>query len=257
MYYIRTADPLSRTARWIEKLEGGIEHIRDVVIHDSLGIAEELEAEMESLVQSYVCEWKDVVDNPEKQKRFQHFGNDTAGDEAVHFIQERGQKRIPDWATDLDTSETSNDGDAIRDSEDTGEADDWWEAGLVSDFPKDGGIALKYGEAQIALFHFATRDAWYATQNLCPHKRDMVLARGLTGDLDGIPKVACPLHKKQFSLETGECLSGDPYSIRTFPVKVEKGRVYIQLPEDPTLCDSVYASKEPCEEFAESMKAGV
>ena len=44
---------------------------------------------------------------------------------------------------------------------------------------------------------------WYACQNLCPHKQEMVLARGIIGDQQGVPKVACPLHKKTFSLESG------------------------------------------------------
>ncbi len=38
MYYIMTADKLTRTSVWCEKLEGGLEHIRDVVVHDKLGI---------------------------------------------------------------------------------------------------------------------------------------------------------------------------------------------------------------------------
>lgn len=257
MYYIRTADPLCRTARWIEKLDGGIEHLRDVVVHDSLGIAGELEAEMESLVQSYVCEWTDVVQNPAKQIRFQHFNNDKSGDETVKFVQERGQKRTPEWVGDLALVETSPTGDATRVLEETDTAAHWWEVGPIADFPEDGGIALKYGNTQIALFHFAMHGTWYATQNLCPHKRDMVLARGLTGDLDGIPKVACPHHKKQFSLETGECLTGDPYSIQTFPVKVVGDKVYVKLPAQDILLENTCASERPCESLVEPMKAGV
>jgi hypothetical protein len=60
--------------------------------------------------------------------------------------------------------------------------------------------------------------------------KDMVLARGMLGDQKGEPKVACPQHKKTFSLKSGECLSGDPLRIRTFPVKVEDGAVFVELP---------------------------
>ena len=257
MYYIRTADPLSRTARWVEKLEGGIEHIRDVVIHDSLGIAEDMEREMEALIQSYTCEWKDVIENPEKQKRFHHFGNDAAVDETVHFVSERGQKRTPNWERDLIPTDTISDGDAIRVLKGMEGNNEWWNAGLVSSFPENGGVALKYGNTQIALFHFATKGTWYATQNLCPHKRDMVLARGLTGDMEGVPKVACPHHKKQFSLETGECLTGDPYKIQTFPVKIKDGRVYIQLPPKDALHSSVCESEAPCRVPVENITVGV
>jgi nitrite reductase (NADH) large subunit/nitrite reductase (NADH) small subunit len=256
MYYIRTADPLTRTARWVEKLDGGIDHVRDVVVHDSLGVAEEMEAEMETLVQSYECEWKGVIEDPEKRERFRHFGNDSAIDDTVRFESERGQKRTPDWEKDAPPTDVLSDGGAIRVREGSDDTGIWWDAGSVASFPANGGVALKYGEVQLALFHFASRGTWYATQNLCPHKRDMVLARGLTGDLDGIPKVACPHHKKQFSLETGECLTGESYEIQTFPVKVEGDRVHIQLPPE----DVLYATCEsavPCEGLVETATAGV
>ena len=58
----------------------------------------------------------------------------------------------------------------------------------------------------------------------------LVLARGLLGDQKGTPKVACPQHKKTFSLKSGECLSGDPLKIRTFPVRIEDGFVLVELP---------------------------
>ena len=37
MFYIRTADRLERTSAWLERIEGGLDHVRDVVVHDSLG----------------------------------------------------------------------------------------------------------------------------------------------------------------------------------------------------------------------------
>ena len=48
MFYIRTADRLQRTSTWLNQLEGGIEYLKKVVLEDSLGIAAELEAEMDS-----------------------------------------------------------------------------------------------------------------------------------------------------------------------------------------------------------------
>ena len=94
MYYIRTADKLERTAWWYNKLEGGIEHIRDVVIDDKLGIAAELEADMERHVATYQCEWKAVVENPELRMQFRHFANDDQPDENIRFKAQRGQ-RVP------------------------------------------------------------------------------------------------------------------------------------------------------------------
>ena len=103
----------------------------------------------------------------------------------------------------------------------------WKFAAWAADFPKDGGACVKINGLQIAVFHFADTGEWFACQNLCPHKRDNVLARGLIGSLGGEPKVACPQHKKTFSLKTGQCLSGENYSVQTFPVKVEEGKVYV------------------------------
>ena len=107
----------------------------------------------------------------------------------------------------------------------------WFKVGRAQDFPENGGLCAKYGSKQIAIFNFTRKNTWYAIQNLCPHKMEMVLSRGMIGDLDGIPKVACPMHKKTFSLENGENLNGDLPSIATYPVKVEGGFVYVGFSE--------------------------
>jgi nitrite reductase (NADH) small subunit len=105
----------------------------------------------------------------------------------------------------------------------------WFKAAPVDEVPKNGGVCVKIDNMQIALFNFTSRREWFACQNLCPHKMQMALSRGMIGDKQGIPKVACPFHKKTFSLQTGENLDGDNYSIKTFPVKVEDGYAYIGL----------------------------
>ncbi|MBW1298008.1 nitrite reductase small subunit NirD [Aquimarina litoralis] len=107
----------------------------------------------------------------------------------------------------------------------------WFEAAKVEDFPKNGGACIKYKEKQIAVFNFERKNAWYACQNICPHKMEMVLSRGMIGDQAGIPKVACPMHKKTFSLESGENLNGDLAPIATYPVKIENGAVFIGFEE--------------------------
>lgn len=107
----------------------------------------------------------------------------------------------------------------------------WFVACGVEEVPANGGVCVKYNDLQIALFHFARRGEWYATQNECPHRMQMALSRGLIGAQQDEPKVACPFHKKTFSLVTGECLSGDECSIKTYPVKVEAGKIYIGIEE--------------------------
>ncbi len=98
MFYIKTADQLTRTATWLNKMEGGIDYLRNVVVNDSLGIAAQLEAEMQLLVDSYECEWKEVVENPELQKRFTHFVNaPEEKDPTVQFEPLRDQKRAMEW----------------------------------------------------------------------------------------------------------------------------------------------------------------
>jgi nitrite reductase (NADH) large subunit len=93
MFYIRTADRLQRTSTWRDSLEGGLDYLKKVVCEDSLGIAAELEADMARVIATYECEWKRAVEDPQTLKRFRHFINSDAGDEAVKFVRERGQKR--------------------------------------------------------------------------------------------------------------------------------------------------------------------
>ncbi len=97
MFYVRTADRLQRTATWLNKLEGGLEYLRQVVVEDSLGIASELEADMENVVRTYQCEWKTTVESPEKLKQFRAFVNTDESDPSVVVVAERGQKRPAFW----------------------------------------------------------------------------------------------------------------------------------------------------------------
>jgi nitrite reductase (NADH) large subunit len=93
MFYIRTADRLQRTSVWLENLEGGLDYLKQVVIEDKLGIAAELEAEMQANVDTYECEWKKAINDPQTLKRFRHFVNSDKADENVLFVEERGQIR--------------------------------------------------------------------------------------------------------------------------------------------------------------------
>jgi len=93
MLYIRTADKLQRTSVWRETLEGGLDYLKAVIIDDSLGLAAELEAQMQRVVDRYECEWTNAVQDPEKLKRFRTFVNDKRGDPDIHFVKERNQRR--------------------------------------------------------------------------------------------------------------------------------------------------------------------
>ncbi len=93
MFYVRTGDRLQRTSTWREHLEGGLDYLKQVVVDDKLGIGAELEADMQAVVDTYACEWKNAVEDPEVRKRFRHFVNSEAKDDNVVFMPERGQVR--------------------------------------------------------------------------------------------------------------------------------------------------------------------
>ncbi|MGF6181104.1 nitrite reductase (NADH) large subunit [Massilia sp. UYP32] len=93
MFYVRTAERLQRTSTWRENLEGGLDYLKAVVVDDSLGIAQELEAQMQHVVDTYACEWKEAVTDPTVRRRFRHFVNSAQVDENVVFVPERGQVR--------------------------------------------------------------------------------------------------------------------------------------------------------------------
>lgn len=78
MYYLRTGDRLERTSAWLERLEGGIERLREIVVEDALGICAELEEQMERHIAAYRDEWAAVLDDPEKLRRFAEFVNEPA-----------------------------------------------------------------------------------------------------------------------------------------------------------------------------------
>jgi nitrite reductase (NADH) large subunit len=97
MYYIRTAGPLVRTATWLDKLEGGLDYLKEVIIHDRIGICEALESEMESLVGTFECEWKQVLEKPRLMKRFSHFVNSDETDDNIEYVPLRDQKMPKPW----------------------------------------------------------------------------------------------------------------------------------------------------------------
>jgi nitrite reductase (NADH) large subunit len=93
MFYIRTADRLQRTAPWLDSLDGGLAHLRDVVCGDSLGLAEEFESAMARHVEGYACEWKGVLSDPDKLSRFVSFVNaPREADPTVEFTKRDGRK---------------------------------------------------------------------------------------------------------------------------------------------------------------------
>ena len=93
MFYVRTAERLQRTSVWRDALEGGLEYLKQVICQDSLGIGAELEEDMQRIVDSYACEWKKTLEDPQALRRFRHLVNSDRPDAQVVFVEERGQRR--------------------------------------------------------------------------------------------------------------------------------------------------------------------
>jgi nitrite reductase (NADH) small subunit len=90
--------------------------------------------------------------------------------------------------------------------------------------PNTGVCALVNGK-QIAVFRVGEESDVYAIDNYDPFSKAYVLSRGIVGDRNGIPKVASPIYKQNFSLLTGECLDDSTVKLPTFPVRVVAGQV--------------------------------
>ncbi|RLN88333.1 hypothetical protein BBJ28_00025843, partial [Nothophytophthora sp. Chile5] len=231
MYYIMTADRLQRTSKWLDALEGGIDQLRRVVMEDSLGICATLEEQMNFLVGTFECEWKKVIESPQLMAQFAQFKNTSETQKEIHMRTERDQL-IPKFVVRANGSESSQ-SPALAAGTDEME---WVAFGNKDLFDANGGGAVLYGASQLAVFNVTEicngieKVSWYATQNMCPFDQSFVLAQGILGDLDGRPKVACPMHKRNYDLADGSCLSGDDLRLETFRAKEEDGVIYVLLP---------------------------
>ncbi|KXS99170.1 hypothetical protein AC578_3054 [Pseudocercospora eumusae] len=228
MFYIRTADKLQRTARWIENLPGGIKYLQQVILHDTLGICAELEKQMHDLVDTFFCEWTEVLKSPQKLQIFAQFANTHETLESIENVPERGQTRPAHWAQESATQDFR--------------AQNWsslsWQplarSSQFSDSATGSSLAVKRGDTQLAIFKVKGR--YYATQQMCPHKRAFVLSDGLIGEDVRTSKlwVSCPLHKRNYSMkgaDAGKCGNDETLNIATFPVEArDDGMVYVKLP---------------------------
>ncbi|KAL1839379.1 hypothetical protein VTJ49DRAFT_1581 [Mycothermus thermophilus] len=203
MFYIRTADKLQRTARWLESLPGGINYLRSVILDDSLGINASLEAQMQELVDSYFDEWAEAIRTPAIAAQFRQFANTDEAVETVELEEDREQMRPAFWprdgaapATPPTTPPPSSESGAevIIGGDDRNFATltaRWstteWEPLLpashfagADSLPNGISAAVKRGDTQLAIWRF--KGKYYASQQMCPHKRAFVLADGLVGE---------------------------------------------------------------------------
>jgi nitrite reductase (NADH) small subunit len=89
------------------------------------------------------------------------------------------------------------------------------------------GVCALVNDQQVAVFRVGTGSEVYAISNYDPFSKAYVLSRGIVGDRNGIPKVASPIYKQNFSLVTGECLDDPTVILTTFPVQIADGHVQV------------------------------
>jgi len=101
----------------------------------------------------------------------------------------------------------------------------WIRIGLLSDIPRRGARCVQSPWGRIAVFRTA-EDRVFAMEDRCPHKAGPLSQGIVFGD-----RVACPLHNWTIGLADGAALAPDNGSTPRFAVKVEDGRVYLDLDE--------------------------
>ena len=108
------------------------------------------------------------------------------------------------------------------------EAKEWRDVCAVDDvFPGTGVAALIDGE-QIAIVR--TRDGLFAAlSNFDPFSNAFVIARGIVGDRAGVPRIASPIYRQSFCLQTGECFEDREVRLEVFPIRVLGGRIQVAL----------------------------
>jgi nitrite reductase (NADH) small subunit len=87
------------------------------------------------------------------------------------------------------------------------------------------GVCALVGNQQVAIFR--TNTGLYAIDNYDPFSKAYVLSRGIVGDRQGTPKVASPIYKQNFNLQTGECLDDPHICVATYPIQVVDNQVQI------------------------------
>lgn len=110
------------------------------------------------------------------------------------------------------------------------ESDEWTRVCTLDDIVPNTGVCCLVGHKQVAVFRLGETDRVFAIGNFDPFSRANVLARGIVGDRQGRPKVASPIYKQSFSLETGECLDDETVSVPAFDVRVRDGIVEVKEP---------------------------
>lgn len=105
----------------------------------------------------------------------------------------------------------------------------WVDVCLLNAIAPNTGVCALIEGKQVAVFRLGYEDDIYAIANYDPFSKAFVLSRGIVGDRNGIPKVASPIYKQNFSLLTGQCLDDETVKIPAFPARVVGDRVQVAI----------------------------
>ena len=99
----------------------------------------------------------------------------------------------------------------------------WTDAAALDDVPADDVIGVSVAGREVALY--SVEGSVYATDNICTHGH----ARLCEGFLEG-HEIECPLHQGKFDVRNGAPTCAPvTEAIRSYPVKIEGGRVFLSL----------------------------
>jgi len=105
----------------------------------------------------------------------------------------------------------------------------WHDICALEDLVEGAGIGALVGGRQIALYQVHGRI--YALDNFDPGSRANVLARGLTGNLQGERVVASPIYKHHYVLASGRCIEDPTFNVTAYATRVVDGRVQVEVPK--------------------------
>jgi NAD(P)H-dependent nitrite reductase small subunit len=103
----------------------------------------------------------------------------------------------------------------------------WYHACRIDDIEPWSGAAALFSGVQVALIR--SGDDIHALGNLDPFSGAQVIARGIVGDLGGVPVVASPMYKQHFRLSDGVCVEDAQVRLPVYAVRIEHGDVFVEL----------------------------
>ncbi|MBV8161039.1 MAG: nitrite reductase small subunit NirD [Acidimicrobiia bacterium] len=106
----------------------------------------------------------------------------------------------------------------------------WVDVCGLDDLRLDRGVCALVGPYQVAVFRLSPDGALFAVSNYDPFSGAYVMSRGIVGSQGDTPKVASPVYKQSFDLQTGACLDDPSETIATFPVRTVDRRVQVGFP---------------------------